>query len=132
MAASKERTITGALRGERDTITAAQPKQRNHSNTKATIRKNLLSTVIDRPPSEYFPGRCFLTTEPGEAMVPYVFERISPEIVCYSSDYCHWDCDFPDSVKLLEERTDLDVSFKDPLFSRNAAKLYDLPLPEGS
>ena len=87
---------------------------------------------IDRPPSEYFPGRCFLTTEPGEAMAPYVFERISPEIVCYSSDYCHWDCDFPDSVKLLEERTDLHASFKDPLFSRNAAKLYDLPLPEGS
>jgi len=85
---------------------------------------------IDRPPSEYFRGRCYLTTEPGDQMVPYVFDRVSPDIVCYSSDYCHWDCEFPDSVKMLEVREDLVEAMKDPLFSRNAARLYDLPLPE--
>ncbi len=84
---------------------------------------------IDRPPSSYFRGRCFLTTEPEERMLPYVFDHVGDDIVCYSSDYCHWDCAFPESVKLLEERGDLPESQRGPLFSGNAAKLYDL---EGS
>ena len=37
-------------------------------------------------------------------MVPYVSEAVGDDIVCYSSDYCHFDCAFPDSVKILEER----------------------------
>jgi hypothetical protein len=83
---------------------------------------------IDRPPSEYFFGRCFLTTEPEDKMLPYVFRSLNPEVVCYSSDYCHWDCAFPDSVKILDERSDLDASIKTRLFASNAAKLYGLPL----
>jgi predicted TIM-barrel fold metal-dependent hydrolase len=81
---------------------------------------------IDRPPSEYFLGRCFLTTEPEEKMVPYVFQQLSPDVICYSSDYCHWDCAFPDSVRLLEERADLPEAIKKPLFSSNAARLFGL------
>ena len=87
---------------------------------------------IDRPPSEYFLERCFVTTEPGEKMVPYVFENVSSGVICYSSDYCHWDCDFPDSVRLLEERTDLGESIKPALFAGNAARLYGLDVPGGS
>lgn len=85
--------------------------------------------LIDRPPSSYFEGRGFLTTEPDEKMVPYVFESVGGDVVCYSSDYCHWDCAFPDSVKILEEREDLPASIKAPLFSGNAARLYDLEVP---
>lgn len=86
--------------------------------------------AIDRPPSEYFHGRGFLTTEPKEKMVPYVCESIGPDVVCYSSDYCHWDCDFPDSVSMLEERDDLDDSAKQRIFASNAAKLFRLSLPD--
>jgi predicted TIM-barrel fold metal-dependent hydrolase len=85
---------------------------------------------IDRPPSEYFRGRCFLTTEPEDRMLPYVFREVDPGVVCYSSDYCHWDCAFPDSVKLLDERADLDAGIKRNLFAANAAKLYGLALPK--
>lgn len=85
---------------------------------------------IDRPPSEYFLGRCCLTTEPDEKMVPYVFNNVAEDIICYSSDYCHFDCAFPDSVKILEARGDLDEGIKDNLFSRNAAKLYGVSIPE--
>ena len=84
---------------------------------------------IDRPPSSYFRGRCFLTTEPDERMLPYVFEHVGDDIVCYSSDYCHWDCAFPDSVKLLLARDDFPESQRGSLFSGNAAKLSGL---EGS
>jgi predicted TIM-barrel fold metal-dependent hydrolase len=55
-----------------------------------------------------------------------VFQHVSPGAVCYASDYCHWDSAFPDSVKILEERSDLDEPLKRALFSENAAKLYRL------
>ncbi len=85
--------------------------------------------LIDRAPSSYFEGHGFLTTEPDEKMVPYVFESVGPDIVCYSSDYCHWDCAFPDSVKILEQRQDLAETIKPRLFAQNAASLYGLELP---
>jgi len=84
---------------------------------------------IDRPPSDYFRGRCFLTTEPNEKMVPYVFDAVGDDIVCYSSDYCHFDCAFPESVSILEKRSELSEAVKQRLFSENAAKLYKLELP---
>ncbi|NQZ95963.1 MAG: amidohydrolase family protein [Myxococcales bacterium] len=87
---------------------------------------------IDRCPSEYFAGRGFLTTEPDEKMVRYVLESVGRETICYSSDYCHWDCAFPDSVSQLGGRDDVPEELKKPLFSANAAKLYGLPLPQAA
>jgi predicted TIM-barrel fold metal-dependent hydrolase len=85
---------------------------------------------IDRPPSEYFRGRCFLTAEPEDRSVPYVFGASGEDIICYASDYCHFDCAFPDSVRIFEEREDLSDAMKLRLFSANAAALYQLaPAP---
>jgi predicted TIM-barrel fold metal-dependent hydrolase len=82
--------------------------------------------LIDAPPSSYFAGHGFLTTEPDEKMIPYLFESVGRDVVCYSSDYCHWDCAFPDSVKILEERGDLPEAIRPALFAGNAARLYGL------
>ena len=57
--------------------------------------------AIDRAPSEYFRGSCFLTAEPEDRMIPYVIREQESGTICYASDYCHWDCAFPDSVKIL-------------------------------
>ena len=46
-------------------------------------------------------------------MVPYVLRAVSPDVVCYTSDYCHWDCVFPDSVRVLAERDDLEPEEKE-------------------
>jgi len=86
--------------------------------------------AIDRAPSSYFADRCFLTTEPEEQMLPYIQERFGPGVVCYSSDYCHWDCAFPDSVRLLAERRDLDGSMLPGLFADNAAALFGIEVPK--
>ena len=86
--------------------------------------------AIDRPPSRYFvDGQCFLTCEPDEKMVPYVLRNIGPDVVCYASDYCHWDCIFPDSVRVLAERDDLGPEEKARVFGGNAAALYGLGAP---
>jgi uncharacterized protein len=84
---------------------------------------------IDRPPSHYFRGRCFLTTEPADRTLSWVTQAEGTGVVCYASDYYHWDSVFPDSVSLLAERPDLDARALSRLFAANAAKLYDLPFP---
>ncbi len=86
---------------------------------------------IDRPPSEYFLEQCFVSCEPEERMLPYVTNEVGDGLICYASDYCHWDCAFPNSVKLLAERDDLTAAQKAKLFAGNAARLYGLTVPEG-
>jgi hypothetical protein len=54
---------------------------------------------------------------------------MADDIVCYSSDYCHFDCAFPNSVSILEGRSDLSDAMKERLFARNAATLYKLEVP---
>jgi uncharacterized protein len=83
--------------------------------------------AIDRAPSRYLlDGQCFVTCEPDEVMLPYVLRSVRPTVVCYASDYCHWDCIFPDSVRVLAERDDLTTEEKERVFASNAAALYAL------
>jgi predicted TIM-barrel fold metal-dependent hydrolase len=80
---------------------------------------------IDRKPSEYFlEGRTWVATEPDERSLPYVVDRLGAERIIFASDYYHWDCSFPDSVKLLAERGDLDHAARTKILGGNAAKLY--------
>ena len=85
---------------------------------------------IDRKPSEYFlSGRCFVGSEPDERMLGYVSRSVSPDVICYASDYCHWDCKFPDSVRLIAERDDLDAAEKRRILGANPARLFNLKFP---
>jgi len=83
--------------------------------------------LIDRAPSEYFlAGNGFVSCEPDERMVAYVTRELGPDIVCYASDYCHWDCAFPDTVTIVRDRTDLSDEEKTAVLAGNAARLYRL------
>ena len=83
--------------------------------------------IIDRKPSEYFlSGRCFIGSDPGEPDLPWVVNRLGEGVVCYASDYYHWDCAFPDTVKIVAERTDLSKSAKKAIFEDNPRRLYAL------
>ncbi len=84
---------------------------------------------LDRAPSEYLRGRSFVSCEPEERSLPWVCDTLGDGVVCYASDYCHWDCAFPHSVKLLAERTDLGEERKAAILARNAARLYGLAEP---
>jgi hypothetical protein len=83
--------------------------------------------AIDRKPSEYFlSGRCFIGADPDEKEIPHVVERLGEGVVCYASDYYHWDCAFPDTVKIVAERGDLSASAKKAMFETNPRRLYKL------
>ena len=85
--------------------------------------------AIDRLPSEYFKGRCFVSCEPDDPSVAYVCESVGDDAVVYASDYCHFDCAFPDSVRIIVNRDDLNADRKAAILGNNAARLYALPLP---
>lgn len=82
---------------------------------------------IDRKPSEYIlSGRCFIGCDPDERTIPYVVDACGEGIVVYASDYCHWDCSFPDTVQMIAERDDISRSAKEHIFTKNPARLYNL------
>jgi hypothetical protein len=78
-----------------------------------------------RSPREYLrDGRCFVTAEPDERLVPEAIEAIGAECVMYASDYPHTDSTFPYSVKAVRERDDLDDATKERLLGANALRYY--------
>ncbi len=81
---------------------------------------------IRRKPSEYFHSNCWISCDPDEHMIPEVVKLIGDERIIYASDYYHWDCGFPDTVKMIAERNDLSEKTKKRIFADNAAKLYNL------
>jgi predicted TIM-barrel fold metal-dependent hydrolase len=82
---------------------------------------------IDRKPSEYFlSGRCFIGCDPDERTIPNVVDLCGEGVVVYASDYCHWDCRFPDTVKIIAERNDLSSSAKAKILSENPRRLYQV------
>ena len=84
--------------------------------------------VIDRKPSEYFlSGRCFIGADPDERGVAYVADTLGADVLLYASDYYHWDCKFPDTVKILSARADLSEDAKRRLFTDNPRRLYRIP-----
>ncbi len=83
--------------------------------------------IIDKKPSEYFlSGRCFVGCDPGEPEIPHVVDRVGEGVIVYASDYYHWDCAFPDTVKIVAERDDLSKSAKQAIFTDNPRRLYAL------
>jgi len=79
---------------------------------------------IDRKPSEYFlSGRCFIGCDPDERGVPWVVQTLGEDVVVYASDYT-WDCKFPDTVKIITERTDLSERSKRRILEENPRRLY--------
>ncbi len=83
--------------------------------------------TIDRKPSVYFKeGGAFVSCEPNEFSTPWVAKEVGDSKLVYASDYYHWDCAFPDTVKMMVERNDLSDATKRKILSENAARLYTL------
>jgi uncharacterized protein len=80
---------------------------------------------MSRSPAEYLAaGRCFVTAEPDERLVPEAIEAIGETSVMYASDYPHTDSKFPNSVKAVRERDDLSDATKELLLGANALRYY--------
>ena len=74
-----------------------------------------------------------LTCESEESGLDRVLDAAGAGTVLYASDYCHWDCNFPDSVRDICQARDLSLAQKERILGRNAVEFFGLTnLPEPS
>ena len=87
---------------------------------------------LKRRPSEIIKSeQVIVTCESEETGLDRVLETAGAETVCYASDYCHWDCHFPYSVKDIVEARDLNFEQKERILGLNAIDFFELKnLPE--
>ena len=82
---------------------------------------------IVKRPSEYLAaGRLFVSCESNEKALPHVLSELGDDFLVYASDYAHYDCLYPESVRMLQERSDVSEKSKEKLLGNNAARLYGL------
>ena len=88
---------------------------------------SVLAPELKAKPSDYLrSGRCFISCEPEESTLPAVLDLLGEDHVIFASDYPHWDCRFPDSVNLIQQREDISPSAKAKILGGNARRLYKL------
>ena len=87
---------------------------------------------LKRMPSEIIRSdQIVLTCESEESGLDRVLEAAGSDTVLYASDYCHWDCHFPYSVRDIVEQKDLTLVQKERLLGQNAVDFFQLKnLPE--
>jgi uncharacterized protein len=82
---------------------------------------------LQRRPSEIISsGQVCFTCEPEERTLPYVLDRIGASQILYASDYAHWDCEFPNSVRMLSEIDGLDSARRALVLGQNAIRWFNL------
>jgi predicted TIM-barrel fold metal-dependent hydrolase len=82
---------------------------------------------LKRKPSDIIKSKqVVLTCESEETGLDRVFDANGEDTVLYASDYCHWDCHFPYSVKDVVEGTDLSFAQKEKLLGKNAVEFFEL------
>ncbi len=85
----------------------------------------LVPSLTRRPSEHIRGGRVFLSCEPEEDLA-YPIGRVGEDVVMYASDYAHWDCEFPNSVRKIAERPDLTDQQKRKVLRDNALRFYQL------
>ncbi|HWP57729.1 MAG TPA: amidohydrolase family protein [Candidatus Acidoferrales bacterium] len=90
--------------------------------------------ALKRRPSDIIRSeQIVLTCESEETGLDRVLEAAGEKTVLYASDYCHWDCHFPYSVKDIVSSRDLDDAEKERVLGKNAIEFFglkDLPQPQ--
>jgi len=82
---------------------------------------------LKRRPSEIIKSKqIVLTCESEETGLDRVFAANGEDTVLYASDYCHWDCHFPYSVKDVVDSKDLSFAQKEKLLGTNAVDFFEL------
>jgi len=83
--------------------------------------------ALKRRPSEIIKSKqIVLTCESEETGLDRVFAANGEDTVLYASDYCHWDCHFPYSVKDVVDSKDLSFAQKEKLLGKNAVEFFEL------
>jgi len=82
---------------------------------------------LPRAPHEYvLSGTCWFSCEPDEPNLAAAVDSLGEDQVVYASDYPHFDCSFPESVRELVDESGLRDSVVHKVAGANARRLYGL------
>jgi predicted TIM-barrel fold metal-dependent hydrolase len=85
---------------------------------------------LRQKPSDYIRNcPAYFGVEPEEKLIPLVAREIGSDKLMYASDYPHWDSDWPNTVKTLVERDDVDDALRQKVMCDNALSFYGLKQP---
>ena len=80
---------------------------------------------LTKRPSEYIKsGRIFFGVECEEKTIPDGVRWGLEDTLLYASDYPHWDSDWPRTIQMIRERTDLSDTTKRKMLHDNAVRFY--------
>jgi predicted TIM-barrel fold metal-dependent hydrolase len=83
------------------------------------------AAYLTRLPSEYITGgQIFFGVECGEKTLPDGVRWGLADTMLYSSDFPHWDGDWPHTVSTLRSREDLSAEVKAKILHTNALRFY--------
>jgi len=81
--------------------------------------------LMKREPMQYVQdGQVWFSCEPEEPMLEAVLDQIGDDAIMFASDYPHWDCGFPDSVRRIQGRPNLSPERATKLLGANAVRFY--------
>lgn len=81
--------------------------------------------LLKAKPSDYLlRGQFYFSFELGEPMVPYVIKRVGADKLLFSSDYPHWDTEWPHAVRTLLSREDISDADKRLVLCENPQRFY--------
>src|SRR5262249_23284365 len=90
-------------------------------------RRAVEAPYLTKLPSEYVTsGRIYFGVECEEKTIPDSLRWGLEDTLLYSSDYPHWDGDWPHTVKAVRQREDLSASTKRKMLHDNVARFYKL------
>jgi len=82
---------------------------------------------LTKLPSDYVKsGRIFFGVECEEKTIPDAMRWGLENTILYSSDYPHWDGDWPHTVQAIRKRNDLSDEIKKKMLHDNVARFYNL------
>jgi predicted TIM-barrel fold metal-dependent hydrolase len=92
-------------------------------------KRGELLPAMRSDPREYLErGQCFFAFECEDPFVGHFVEHLGASSLVFSSDYPHWDCEFPGAVdKARAENRALGDEVLEAALGRNAERLYRLP-----
>lgn len=87
--------------------------------------------LLEKSPEEYVRSNCLFATQPLEEYndpqhMRNTVDTLGPECIAYSSDYPHFDFDYPAMVNKYYEH--LSQEDRDKIFHENAAEALNLPI----
>jgi uncharacterized protein len=85
-----------------------------------------LAENVTMPPVEYWRRQCYCSVEMGEWSLPGVISTIGDDNLVVSSDFPHFDCQFPEAGNRFLELPGVSRESKRKILWDNCARLYHL------